>query len=203
MSLCGGGGGGVDGSSWSSGVGDTDRSIVYKCGEGGLYGSGWFFILGEIFLVEVVEEVELVGRGDGGVVKLVLWCANGRGGFLCRFSLMLVEVSGVGVSVSTCLFGMLIWVDCFAILECNFLVKMVGADAVMEVVVEVVVVETVDVVQAGFLAFFRRGCLGNMMGARMVIEIVVGVVVLVRWIWSVVQEWVWELVVKAIEERVW
>ena len=66
MSLCGGGGGGVDGSSGSSGVGDTDRSIVYKCGEGGLYGSGWFFILGEIFLVEVVEEVELAGRGGGG-----------------------------------------------------------------------------------------------------------------------------------------
>ena len=37
---------------------------------------------------------------------------------------------------------MVIWVDCFLLLERDFLGKMVGTDVVMEVVVEVVVVET-------------------------------------------------------------
>ena len=51
--------------------------------------------------------------------------------------------------------------------------------------VEVVVVEAVDVVQAGFFVFFRHGCLGVrwggwgdgcMMDVKVVIEVVVGVV---------------------------
>ena len=60
---------------------------------------------------------------------------------------------------------------------------------VMEVVVEVVVVEGVDVVRAGFLSFLGLS-VWDMMGARMVIEVVVGVVELVWWKWSVVWEWV-------------
>ena len=55
---------------------------------------------------------------------------------------------------------------------------MVGTDMVMEVAVEVVVVKAVDVVQAGFFVFSRRGCLGNMMDVKVVTEVVVGVVVL-------------------------
>ena len=51
---------------------------------------------------------------------------------------------------------------------------------VMEVVVEVVVVEGVDVVRAGFLSFSGLS-VWDMMGARMVIEVVVGVVELVWW----------------------
>ena len=57
---------------------------------------------------------------------------------------------------------------------------MVGAEVVMEVVVEVVVVEGVDVVRAGFLSFSGLS-VWDMMGARMVIEVVVGVVELVWW----------------------
>ena len=53
---------------------------------------------------------------------------------------MLVEINGL--SVEGCLFGMVILVDCFLLLERDFLGKMVGTDVVMEVVVEVVVVET-------------------------------------------------------------
>ena len=53
----------------------------------------------------------------------------------------------------------------------------------MEVVVEVVVVEAADVVEARFFVFFRCGCLGDLMGVKVVIEVVVGVVVLVRWKW--------------------
>ena len=59
---------------------------------------------------------------------------------MCCFSLMLVEINGL--SVEGCLLGMVIWVDCFLLLERDFLGKMVGTDVVMEVVVEVVVVET-------------------------------------------------------------
>ena len=54
------------------------------------------------------------------------------------------------------------------------------------VVVEVVVVETVDVVQACFFVFFLYGCLGDMMGVRVMIEVVVSVVALVWWRCSVV-----------------
>ena len=31
----------------------------------------------------------------GCVVRLVLWCVNGRGYFLCQFSLMLFEMNGL------------------------------------------------------------------------------------------------------------
>ena len=154
------------------------------------------FALGGVFLVEVVE-VEVV---VGCLVRLVLWCSNGRGDFLCCFSLMSVETNGL--TVGAC-FGMVIWADCFVILKRDFLGKMVGADVVMVLVVEVVVVEAVDLVQAGFFVFFRCSCLRNMMGARVVMEVVVGVLVLVWWKWSVVWEWVWELVTQTIEEMVW
>ena len=100
---------------------------------------------------------------------------------------MSVEMNGL--SVGACLFGIVIWADCFVLLEHDFLGKMVGADMVMEVVVEVavvIVVETVDVVQAGFFCLFQAWFLGNMMGARVVMEFVVGVLVLVCWRWSVV-----------------
>ena len=131
-------------------------------------------VLGGVFVVEVVEGVELV---VGCVVRLVLWCANERGYFLCRFSLKLVEMNGL--SGGGCLFGMVIWADCFVLLERGFLGKMVAVDVLMDAVVEVVVVEGVDVVQAGFFVFFRHGCLGDVMGVRVVMEVGVGVVVLV------------------------
>ena len=110
-------------------------------------------------------------------MRLVLWCLNGRGYFLCCFSLKLVEMNGL--SVGGFLFWMVIWVDCFILLEQVFFGKMVGTEMLMEVVVEVVVVETVDVVQVWFIVFFWRGCLGDMMGVRVVIEVAVGAVVLV------------------------
>ena len=51
--------------------------------------------------------------------------------------------------------GMLIWADCLILLEGGFLDKMVGADVLLDVVVvEIVVVETVDVVQVWFFIFF-------------------------------------------------
>ena len=87
--------------------------------------------------------------------------------------------------MSGCLFGMVIWMD-FLLLEYEFLGKMLGMDMVMELVVEVVVVEAVGVVQAGFFVFSRRVCLGDMMDVKVVIEFVVGVVVLVWWKWAVV-----------------
>ena len=62
------------------------------------------------------------------------------------FNLKLVEMNGLSVGRS--LFGMVILADCIILLECGFLDKMVGADVLLDVVVvEVVVVETVDVVQ--------------------------------------------------------
>ena len=42
---------------------------------------------------------------------------------------------------------MVIWADCFVLLEWGFLSKMVGTDVLMDVMVEVVVVEAVDVLQ--------------------------------------------------------
>ena len=99
-------------------------------------------VLGGVFIVGVVEGVELV---VGCVVRLVLWCVNERGYFLCRFSLKSVEMNGL--SVGGFLFGMVIWADCFVLLERGFLGKMVGTDVLVDVVVEVVVVEAVDVVQ--------------------------------------------------------
>ena len=87
-------------------------------------------------------------------MSLVLWCANERGYFLYCFSLMLVEMNGLNVSV--CLIGMVIWADCFVLLGHNFLGQTVGADMLMEVVVVVVVVGAADVVRTGFFVFFRR-----------------------------------------------
>ena len=69
-------------------------------------------VLGGVFVVEVVEGVEVV---VGCVVRLVLWCVNRRGYFLCCFSLKLVEMKGL--SVGGFLFGMTIWADCFILLE--------------------------------------------------------------------------------------
>ena len=89
-----------------------------------------------------------------------------------------------GMSVGGCLFGMVIWADCFLLVERDFWGKMVGTNVVMEVVVEVIVVEAVDVVRAGFFVFSRCGCLGDMMDVKVVIEVVVGVVALVLWRWS-------------------
>ena len=87
--------------------------------------------------------------------------------------------------MSGCLFGMVIWMD-FLLLEYEFLGKMLGMDMVMELVVEVVLVEAVGVVRAGFFVFSRRVCLGDVMDVKVVIEFVVGVVVLVWWKWAVV-----------------
>ena len=56
------------------------------------------------------------------------------------------------LSVVACLFRMVIWADCFVILKRDFLGKIVGADMLMEVVV---VVEAMDVVQAGFFYIFQ------------------------------------------------
>ena len=66
---------------------------------------------------------------------------------------------------------MMICADRFFLLKRGFLEEMVGTDVLMDVVVEVVAVEAMNVVQAGF--FVRCGCLGDMMGVRVVIEVVV------------------------------
>ena len=139
-------------------------------------------VLCAVFMVEVVEGVELVvGCVVRRVVRLVLWCVNGRGYFLRCFSLKLVEMNGL--SVGGFLFWIVISADCFILLERGFLDKMVGADVLLDVVaVKIVVVETVDVVQVWFCVFLAW-LFGDMMGVRVVIEIVVGVVVLVWWCW--------------------
>ena len=124
-------------------------------------------VLGGVFMVEMVEGEELVVEC---VMRPVLWCVNRRRYFLCRFSLMSVEMNEL--SVGGCLFGMVIWADCFLLLERDFLGKMEGTNVVMEVVVEVVVVEIVNVVRAWFFACFRRGCLGDMMDMKVVKEII-------------------------------
>ena len=48
-------------------------------------------VFGGVFMVEVVEGVELV---VGCVVRLVLWCVNERGYFLCHSNLKSVEMNG-------------------------------------------------------------------------------------------------------------
>ena len=79
-------------------------------------------VLGAVFVVEVVERGELVvGCVVRRVVRLVLWCVNGRGYFLCCFNLKLVEMNNLSVSVF--LFGMVIWADCFILLEPGFWVR--------------------------------------------------------------------------------
>ena len=49
---------------------------------------------------------------------------------------------------------MVIWVNCFVLFERGFFGNKVGADPLMDVVVEVIVVETVDVVEVGFFSLF-------------------------------------------------
>lgn len=51
-----------------------------------------------------------------------------------------------GLSLGGFLFVIVIWVDCFVLIEYGFLGKMVGADFLMDVVDEVFVVEAVEVV---------------------------------------------------------
>ena len=70
---------------------------------------------------------------------------NGRGYFLCHFSLKSVEMNGL--SVGGFLFGMVVWADCFVLLERDFLGEMIGTDVLVDVVVEIIMVEAVDVVQ--------------------------------------------------------
>ena len=73
-------------------------------------------VLGGIFVVEVVEGVELVvGCVVRRVVRLVLWCLNVRGYFLHYCSLKLVEMNEM--RVNRFFFGMAIWADCFIFLE--------------------------------------------------------------------------------------
>ena len=116
-------------------------------------------VLGAVFVVEVVEGVKLVvGCVVGHVVRLVLWCMNGRRYFLHCFSLKSVEIKGL--SVGGFLFGMVIWAD-----------VLLGV-----MVVEVVVVETA---QACFFNLFLAWLFGDMMYVRVVMELVIGAVVLV------------------------
>ena len=63
-------------------------------------------VLGGVFVVEVVV---------GCVVRMVLWCVIRRGYFLCCFSLKLVEMNGLSVGGFS--FEMVIWADCFILLE--------------------------------------------------------------------------------------
>ena len=88
----------------------------------------------------------------GYAARLVLWCVDGRGYFLCCFSLKSIEMNRL--SIGGFLFWMVIRADCFVLLEQGFLGEMVGTDVFMDVVVEVIVVEAVDVVQGGFFVFF-------------------------------------------------
>ena len=165
-----GGGGGVDGIGGSSGVDDRCGNIVDKGGGGGLHSSGLYFGVGWGFCGEGGGK-NAAGGGVCCEASLLVWEREGR--FFVMFSLMLVEMNEL--SVDACLFGTVIWADCFG--------QIVDSD----VVVQVVVVEAVDVVPARFV-FFRHGCLGNMMGARVMIEVVVRVV-LVWWRWSVCGSW--------------
>ena len=107
-------------------------------------------VLGGVFMVEVAEGVELV---VGCVVMVVLCCVNGRGYFLCCSSLKSLEMNRS--SVGGFFFGMVIWADCFVLLERGFLGKMLGTDVLIDVVVELIVTEAVDVVKwwkQGFLS---------------------------------------------------
>ena len=182
--------------------GDCGESIVYKrVGVVGVLCIGVverdctgvidILVLDGVFMVEMVERVELVvGCVVRSVVRLVLWCVNGREYFLGHLNRKLVEMNRL--SVSGFLFGMVIWANCFLLLEHGFLGKMVGADVLMDVVVEVVMVELMNMVQSGFFSLFTTWFLRDMVGVRVRIEVVVGVVVLVGavvallwWRWSV------------------
>ena len=54
-----------------------------------------------------------------------------------------------------------------------------GADVMMEEMVEVVLGKVMDVVQAEFFVFLKCGCLGEMMSSIVVIEFMVEVMVFV------------------------
>ena len=109
------------------GGGDSGESIVYKRVEvvgvlciGGVEmdctGVIDILVLDGVFMVEMVERVELVvGYLVRSVVRLVLWCVNGREYFLGHFNQKLVEMNRL--SVGEFLFGMVIWADCFVLLE--------------------------------------------------------------------------------------
>ena len=77
---------------------------------------------------------------------------NRKGHIWGRFTLKLVEMKGL--SLGGLLFGMMIRVDCFVLLEWGFLGKIICTDVLMDLVVEVVMVAAVDVVQEGFFIFF-------------------------------------------------
>ena len=156
-------------------------------------------VFSEAFVVELVEGfiyfIYLLGSGTNGGVCCGACCeaipvvCEWEGYFLGQFSLKLLEKNGQ--SVRGFLFWMVIWVNCFVLLERGFFGKKVGVDVLMDVVVEVVVVQIVDVVQAGFFVFLWHDCLGDMVGVRVVIEVVVGAAVLVGavvllwWRWPV------------------
>ena len=62
-------------------------------------------VLGAVFVVEVVEGVELVvGCVVERVVRLILWCVNGRGYFLRCFSLKSVEMKGLSMKILLLIF---------------------------------------------------------------------------------------------------
>ena len=198
---CGSGvGGGVDGSDRGGGVGGVDGRVgkvvlvmvvrvvcIRVVGVVGVLGIEVLevqsvgvvdiLVLGAVFVVELVERVELVVRCVvRGVLRLVVWCVNGRRYFLCCFSLKLVEMSRL--SVGGFLFGMVLRADCFILLERDFLGNMVGENVLLDMVaVDVVVVETVDVVLVWFFVFFWCGYLRDMMGVRVVIEVVLGTLI--------------------------
>ena len=83
-------------------------------------------------------------------------------------------VEANGLSLAACLFKLVIWADGFVLLQCDFLGKIVGVDVVMEVVV----VEAVNMVQANF-CFFEMSFFGEDDGARLMIEVVLAMMVLV------------------------
>ena len=81
-------------------------------------------------------------------------------------------------------FSLVIWGNCVILLERGFLDKMVDTDVLLDVVVvEIVVVETVDVMQVWFFDFFQRGCMGDMVGVRVVIVVVETVFAMVVFVW--------------------
>ena len=78
-------------------------------------------VLGGVFVVQVAEGVELM---VGCVVRLILWCVNGRAYFLCCFSLKSVEINKL--NVGRYLFGMVIWEVYFVLLDRGFSGRTLG-----------------------------------------------------------------------------
>ena len=136
---------------------------------------------------------------SSSVVRLVLWCVNGKGYF---FGLLWPEIGGNEWTVWE---WVSLWYGDLSRLFCPFGTWFLGQD---------VRCRFVDghggwgccgggCGCGGSRIFFFRHGLGDMVGERVVIEIVVGALMLVWWRWSVMWEWVWELVVWEIEKRVW